>query len=561
MSEKARPRAVQRRRWGTAAAAALALGLLLTSCSSGKKSAESTPQAPPPASAASSGGASTAPAKPAGGTLTVDSSFDVQGLDPARSVTPTMTVATRALYDTLLRTKGGSDTTPVPSVAKSFDASADAKTYTFHLRDDVTFADGSKLTSADVLFSFKRMAALKLGSSYMLDGITVTAPDAQTVVLTSKAANPAIPQTVTSPAFAILNSKMVKENGGTDGDDAPTADKTEAWFNAHSAGSGPYVLDSYKTNDSITLVRNDKYWGTPASFDKVVIRAMAAPTQLLNVQRGTNEIALNLSAAQSGTLASNSAVTVKTDASPSLVRLQTTMDPEASATGANPHIQQAIRYALNYDALVQLAGTGAVQAAGLLPAPMAGSVSSDKAVKQDVDKAKSEVAASGISNPTLTLTYPSDINVNGIQFATFAQRISADLQAVGITTKLEALPVATYLPKWRTGKMEMTVTYSYPDIYDPSSVVSYLPGGSDGVRAGWKAGTNSALEAAGAKLTATVDPADRAAQAVELQQKMTTEGPYIPLLQASQTVVSSQNLTNVALDPGWTIDVAAIGVK
>lgn len=560
MSEKVRPRAARRRRWGTVAAASLALGLLLASCSSGKKSAETT-SAAPPASAGASGGASTAPAKPAGGTLTVDSSFDVQGLDPARSVTPTMTVATRGMYDTLLRTKGGSDTTPVPSVAKSFDASADAKTYTFHLRDDVTFADGSKLTSADVLFSFKRMAALKLGSSYMLDGITVTAPDAQTVVLTSEAANPAIPQTVTSPAFAILNSKMVKENGGTDGDDAPTADKTETWFNSHSAGSGPYVLESYKTNDSITLVRNDKYWGTPATFDKVVIRAMAAPTQLLNVQRGTNEIALNLSAAQSSTLANNSAVTVKTDASPSLVRLQTTMDPQASATGANPHIQQAIRYALNYDALVQLAGTGAAQAAGLLPAPMAGSVPSDKAIKQDVAKAKSELAASGISNPSLTLTYPSDINVNGIQFATFAQRIASDLQAVGITAKLEALPVATYLPKLRTGKMEMTLLYSYPDIYDPSSVVSYLPGGSDGVRTGWKKGADPTLEAAGAKLTSTVDAAERANEAVELQQKMTTDGPYMPLLQASQTVVSSQNLTNVALDPGWTIDVAAIGVK
>lgn len=547
-----------KRRAATAmAGAALVAGLLLSACGSSDKGGNT--------SAAQSGGAGQSAGAgqsgSTGGTLTIDSSFDVQSLDPARSVTPTQTVATRAIYDTLLRTKGGSDTTPVPSIAKSFDASADAKTFTFHLRDDATFADGSKLTSADVLFSFNRMANLKMGSSYMMDGITVTAPDATTVVMTAKVPTPAIPQTVTSPAFAILNSKLVKDNGGTDAADAATTDKTETWFNTKSAGGGPYVLDSYKTNDSITLVRNDKYWGPKPTFDRVVIRAMAAPTQLLNVQRGTNEIALNLSAAQSGTLTSKPNLTVKTDASPSLVRLQTTMDPEASKTGANPHIQQAVRYGVNYDALVQLAGVGAVQAAGLLPAPMAGSVPSDKGVKQDVAKAKAEVAASGISSPTLTLSYPSDINVNGILFATFAQRIASDLQAVGITVKLEALPVATYLPKWRTGKMEMTVTYSYPDIYDPSSVVSYLPGGSDGVRVGWKKGADAALEAGGAKLTETVDPAQRAAQAIELQQKMTTEGPYIPLLQASQTVVSSSNLTGVALDPGWTIDVAAIGTK
>ena len=67
-------------------------------------------------------------------------------------------MANKAFYDTLMSSEGA-DTAPQPSVAESFDASDDAKTYTFKLRDDVAFADGTPLTSADVLFSFRGWSA------------------------------------------------------------------------------------------------------------------------------------------------------------------------------------------------------------------------------------------------------------------------------------------------------------------------------------------------------------------------------------------------------------------
>lgn len=538
-----------RRRWNyaTTTVVVAATSMVLAGCGGGGSAAQSGGDSP------AGGGA--------GNTLTVDTSFIVSTLDPARSVTPTMTIATRGVYDTLLRRYDG-DLSPQPSVAKSFEASEDAKTYTFTLRDDVTFSDGTKMTSADVLFSFKRLAALKLGGSFLMEGITVEAPDESTIVLTSAEPNPAIPATVTTPGFAILNSAMVKEAGGTDADDAPEADKADAWFNSHSPGSGPYLLESFKTDDSITLVRNDKYWGDDKpEFDRVVIRNMPAATQLLNVQRGTNEIAIDLSATQSEPLESNKDLTVKTDPSSSLFRVQMNMDPKASKVTSNEHIQQAVRYAVNYDRMVQLGGKGAIRAAGLVQTTMPGSLPADEAIETDVEKAKSEVAASGIDQPSITLTYPSDIDINGIKFATFAQQVAADLKAVGIESKLEALPVATYLPKWREGTMEMTLTYSYPDVMDPASFDGFAPGGSDAVRAGWNTGDAPELEKLGAEMASTVDDAKRAELAQQMQRDLNESGPYVPLIQTAQTVVSTANLTDVALDPGWTLDVAAVGSK
>jgi peptide/nickel transport system substrate-binding protein len=568
ISSRAPGRVGPGRRGAAVVAMAGALALALSACTSAtsvdqvpSSTSSDQPSTPAGASSSADAGGSTSPAPSGNTTLTIDSSFIVTSMDPSRAVTPTQSVATRAMYDTLLRTHG-EDTTPQPSVAKSFDASDDAKTYTFHLRDDVTFADGSKLTSADVLFSFQRLAALKLGGSYLMDGLTVSAPDPQTVVLTSKDPKPAIPIIVTTPAFAILNSAMVKEAGGTDAADAPDKDKADTWFNSHSAGSGPYVLQSYKTDDSITLVRNDKYWGEDkGEFDRVVIRNMTAATQLLNVQRGNNEIALDLSATQSATLKGKDNVTVKTDPSSSVFRVQMNMDPEASKVASNPHIQAAVRYGINYDAIVQLGGDGAVQAAGIVPSTLPGSLPESEAIHQDVDKAKAELAASGVDKPSLTMTYPSDINVNGLEFATLAQRVAADLQAIGFTIKLEAQPVATYLPEWVKGKTEMTLTYNYPDYMDSSYYSSFVPGtSSDSQRAGWNKDVPE-LSSLRDEINSTVDDAKRAELMQDLQRKFNENSPYIPLMQTAQTVVSTSNLTGVVLDPSWILDVAAIGTK
>ncbi|MFT4010714.1 MAG: ABC transporter substrate-binding protein [Nocardioidaceae bacterium] len=512
--------------------------------------------------ACSSGGSDTGDSSSqSAGTLVVDTSFVMTSFDPARALTPTLSIATRGMYDTLLKTTA-EDSTPEPSVAESFEASEDATTYTFHLRDDVTFSDGAKLTSADVVFSFQRLANLQLGGSYLMDGLTVSAPDDSTVVLTSEDPKPAIPAMVATPAFVILNSAQVKEAGGTDAADAPTTDTADTWFNSNSAGSGPYLLESYSADDSITLVRNDNYWGTAPKFDKVVIRNMPAATQLLNIQRGTDEIALDLSATQSETLASNDAVTVVTDPSSAVFRLQLNMDSEASAVSSNPDFQAAVRDGIDYDAMVQLAGDGAIQAPGLIPSTVPGALSESDAVTQDLDKAKEELADSGISDPSVTLSYPSGINVNGLDFATLAARVQADLQAMGITVELQGLQVSNYLSEWAKGTMEMTLTYNLPDYLDPSYYSSFVPGSSsDAVRAGWGTVTsdNQDLADLGAQINSTVDDDERAALAQELQRDLNESSPYIPLMQTAQTVVSSASLSGVKLDPIWTLDVTAVG--
>src|SRR4051812_5363688 len=83
----------------------------------------------------------------AGGTLVIDRSFEIKTSDPQRAFEPTASIVDRGIYDTLLTYKGSDVAHPVPQLARSYKASTDAKTFTFFLRKNVHFADGTPLTA------------------------------------------------------------------------------------------------------------------------------------------------------------------------------------------------------------------------------------------------------------------------------------------------------------------------------------------------------------------------------------------------------------------------------
>ncbi|MGH3002381.1 MAG: ABC transporter substrate-binding protein [Gaiellaceae bacterium] len=489
-------------------------------------------------------------------TLVVDKSFDLKTSDPQRQFEPTGGIVDRAIYDTLLKFKGADVAHPLPDVATRFTASKDAKTYTFTIRKGIRFSDGTPLTAADVVFSYRRLVNLKGNPSFLLAGITTSARGRYTVVLKSKTSNPAIPVLVTNTSLGIVNSKLVKAHGGTDAANADKTDKAEAFLNSTSAGSGPYTLKSYSTTSQVVMQANPRYWGPKPKFGTVILRNVTAPAQLLDVQRGTNEIALDLSPTQANGLKS---VQVEKTPSANVFFLFANQNPKVSATAANPHITQAIRYALDYPGYVRLAGSGAIHAAGVIPSMFLGALPSSAAVKQNLAKAKAEVAASGIANPTLQLEYPSDITSNGLSFGVIAQKVKSDLAKVGITANLAGSPVATSLNTYRAGTEQLGLWYWGPDYPDPNDYLAFLPGQTVGLRAGWAAGSYPALEALGRKAAVTSSSATRKVLYHSIQQDMNAQGPFYPLIQPGQVVAASKNLTHATFNVLYWIDVAAVG--
>ena len=508
--------------------------------------------------------ASTAAGKTAtrtsGGTLVVDNSFVIHTADPQRGFDPTSSIVDHAVYDNLV-TFSGEGTTPKPWLATSWTATNGAKKFTFHLRKNVRFSDGTPLTAQDVVYSFKRLINLKASGSFLLANVTPRAVGKDTVVLTSSVPNPALTRILANPALGIVNSKVVTAHGGTDAVGADRKDKAEQYLDSNSAGSGPYTIKQYSTSQQIILQANPNFWGPKPAFQTVVIRNMTAPTQLLNVQRGTDEIALDLSAQQASSLKNSKNVQARVDASPNLFNIDVNMDPKVSAVTSNQHIRNAIRYALDYKGFARLGGPGSIQAAGMVPSVFLGALPAKYAVHTDLAKAKAQVAASGIQNPTITLTYPAGLTINGIDFGTLAQKTKSDLAKAGITVNLQGLPVNPMLTQYAAGKDQMTQSYWGPDYPDPNDYQVFLPGGVAAKRVNWNTGADPALEALGKKALTTTDDQKRASLYRTIQLKLNQQGPFFPLFQPAQAIVASKNLTHAVLNFTWVIDVRSIGTR
>src|SRR6266511_1047591 len=238
---------------------------------------------------------------------------------------------------------------------------------------------------------------------------------------------------------------------------AAKGDKAEQWFNSSAsvgAGSGPYTLKAYSTTSQLTLAPNPKYWGAKKpAFGTVVVRNMIAPTQLINVQRGSHEVAIDLSADQAQTLKGNSKLRVSLQPSTWVFWLFTNNNPSISAVTSNKQFQTAVRYALDYKSIVSVAGPGAIQAPGIIPSMFLGALPQKNAIKQDLPKAKAALAASGAGSQEVTLEYPSDLTINGVPFGSMAQKVQANLKDAGFNIALSGSPTSNWLTKYRDGQM------------------------------------------------------------------------------------------------------------
>ena len=153
------------------------------------------------------------------------------------------------MYGTL--TELDEDLNVVPGLAESWDVSEDGLTVTLHLRTGVTFTDGSTFGSEDVVSSLEQIqdeATAAVAAASLASVTGVEAPDESTVVLTLSAPDAALAANLASVNLAMLSS-----------------DDTEEALNTAPNGTGPFNFDAREPSQSLTLVRNDAYWGDAAA--------------------------------------------------------------------------------------------------------------------------------------------------------------------------------------------------------------------------------------------------------------------------------------------------------
>lgn len=185
-----------------------------------------------------------------------------------------------AVYEGLLRYKTG--TTEIePALAESYEVSRDAKTYTFKIRQGVTFHDGTPLTPEAIAGSFERRATLEGPSAYLTAGVKdVRASGRDTLVI--RLARPEIGfldalASIYGPR--VISPAALKEHGaGKDG---------ARWFASNAVGTGPLRLLSFRLGDGAILERYDGYWGEKAKAARYEVATMpSSGEQQLQLRSG-----------------------------------------------------------------------------------------------------------------------------------------------------------------------------------------------------------------------------------------------------------------------------------
>ncbi|MBZ9938855.1 ABC transporter substrate-binding protein [Mesorhizobium sp. BR1-1-16] len=491
------------------------------------------------------------------GTLVVDTAFQLKTADPAREFEPTANLILHPVYETLVTFKGSDLTKVEPSLSEAPVVSADAKTFTFQLNPAAKFSDGSPVTVDDVIFSLNRVKNVKGSPSFLLDGVTVSKGSKEgEVVLTTEQPDPGLPYKLANPAVGIVNAKVVTANQGSAAADADKTDRADAFFATTSVGSGPYVLEKFDMAAEVVLKRNDAYWGEKPKYEQIVIRNVETSAQQMNVMRDDSQIALDLRPDQLDAI-KDAAYTISVP-SADVVFMFTNSNADISPVAANSDFQTAVRLAIDYDGIVNIAGEGAVRPGSIIPTMFAGSLPTSEGPTRDVEAAKAALAKSGIKDPTIELTYVSDITKNGVSFADVAAKMQSDLKDVGITATLKPSPVSTFLDDYRAGTLPFTIVWWGPDFPDPSDYLLFGPGEKVGLRAGWKAGSSPAITEIAKKAAVEIDQTTRTKLYDEWQKKLNAEGPFTGLFQPAFSMASSKTLEPVEYNAMWTIDLTAI---
>jgi peptide/nickel transport system substrate-binding protein len=381
------------------------------------------------------------------------------------------------------------------------------------------------------------------------------------VVVRTEASNPAVPFILTNSSAAIVNKALVEANGGAAGTDADTADTAQEWFDTTGAagtGSGAYYVESFNVETEVVLVRNENYWGERPDWPRIVLRNALPSIQALNVQSGDSQLALDIPGDNLGTIPDT--LQIVSEAATVTFFIFSNQNPEVSEFTSNPDFVEAVRYGIDYDSIVDLAGAGVRQACGLLPNMLLGALPTDECVERDLERAIAAYEASGVGDTEIRLGFPSDFGANGLTFTPLAERVQANLAEVGINVVLDGKPIATSLQEYRDGTQEMGLWLWNAGYPEPSYYLAFSPGATVGLRAGWAAEDDpTAIAAAGTAASQIIDDATRGAAYADWERQLQTDGPYTPLIQPSTSLVAQPIVTDLEFHPTYIVDLSKLG--
>ncbi len=454
------------------------------------------------------------------------------------------------LYDGLVRYQAGSLEVE-PALATDWTISDDGLTYTFTLRDGVTFHDGEPVDAQAIKFNFDRMLdedhpfhdTGPFPLSFFFQSIdAVETPDAKTVAFKLKEPYAPFLSNLAYPTGLIVSPAAVREHGDE--------------FGRHPVGAGAFRFVEWEANNRVVVEANPDYWDGAPDLKAVVFRPIIdANTRVAEMLAGGIDLMVEAPPDAVQTFAEDEAYQVYEEAGPHLWFL---ILNAKEGPLKDKRVRQAVNYAIDKQALVEnvLQGTATV-AAG--PIPPAFEWAHDAALQpypHDPEKAKALLAAAGAADAKLTM-YVTEGGSGMLDPVTMGAAIQADLAEVGLDVAIETYEWNTYLGKVNPGlegkadMAEMAWMTNDPD------TLPYLALRTDAFpdKGGFNSGYYSNPEVdklLDAARTAT-DQAKRADLYKQAQRIVHEDAPWAFIANWKQNAVASARVQDFRLEPSFLL--------
>lgn len=484
--------------------------------------------------------------------LTIGVFQEPDTLDPNATGLALSSFIASAIYDPLMwyLPKEGGGYEFVSGLAESYEVSADATTYTFKLRKDVKFHDGTKFDANSVKATMDHIVDPATKSRSAIGSLgpykATKILDAYTAQVVFEAPNAAFAHEMTTILFGMSSPEALKKYG-------PTT------IGRNPVGTGPFKFVSYATQDNVTLERNPDYKSAPASFGNNGPAKLKSLT--FKILTDTKARYSALRAGQLGlvmNLDPNDIASIKAGKQFKHYNVPSTGQPYGYPLNVDKEptneleVRQAILHAVNQDEMIKSVLRGAYEPAHnlLTPTTPGYSEAAAKRYPYDQEKAKSllesagwKVGAGGVREKNgkplhLDILIQSS---NGFDLPT--QYVESELKKVGFSTKISAQPFLTAAASYNKGVQNLSAIFYY-DV-DPYFLLGLT--GCDAVASGfnWAHYCDRENDKSLADANTITDEKKRNAQLEAATTKLMEQAIFLPLWNVSGVYSAVNNLSGL----------------
>ncbi len=405
--------------------------------------------------------------------------------------------------------------------------STDGLSYTFTLRDNLQFSDGTPITAQTIVDSVNRVIALKGQVAGVVTNYvdSVSAPDAKTVIFKLKRPVGFFTSLVALPPYYPVNPKIYPMGA----------------FNKDPSqiqGDGPYVLTSYKPKDEAVLAANPKYHGAQPATPNIILRYFTNSTQLsAAVETGSIDIAWRVLAVQDvARLKGTPNMTVYTV--PGGGSLRYLVFNHQVKPFDNPLVRQAIAYLINRDEIIDRAYQGQVKALYSMIPP--GFLGSTEVFKTNYGSPQIDKAVALLNQAGYTTDNPLNIDLwwplqhYGPDIATL---IKGQIEKSGIVkVNTQSVEWSSYTTGFGKGDYGFFLLGWFPSYTDPDDVSTAWGDSGNNTKLGVNY-KNPAMDKLLSDGRTTSDPAQRTAIYKQVQDLWAKDVVTIPLLLVGEHTV------------------------